>query len=361
MPEKELERIAAVNRFLNLEFSKEKELQEIVNLAARICQTPTALITLLDKDTQYVKFKFGSDLKTTHREDAFCNHAIEQQGVMVVPDALQDMRFANNPLVTSGPGIRFYAGSPITTQDGHNLGSLCVIGKEAKELNNDQQEMLQALSKQVIHLLEFDASLSIMKEQFLTAKDAEIKLRSYFESSSACHLLLGKDLEVLAFNKATSRFVEKAYGTKLTTDMIVTDYIHPEHARAFVTNCHNALTGISFQAEKQFTYGTQSIWWSLTFAPACGPDGEIIGVSYDATDITKRMEQEQKVLAQNESLKKIAYIQSHEMRRPVASILGLMNIFMDEDYIYNKEDMLMLNKAAQELDEKIRSINDYTE
>ncbi|MGI4749003.1 MAG: GAF domain-containing protein, partial [Janthinobacterium lividum] len=228
MPQKELERLAAVNRFLNLEFSKEKELQEIVNLAARICKTPTALITLIAEDTQYVKFKFGSDLETTRREDAFCNHVIGQQEVMMVPDALLDTRFVNNPLVTGGPGIRFYAGSPITTQDGHNLGSLCVIGQESKELSSDQQEMLQALSKQVIHLLEFDASLNILKEQFLEAKDSEIKLRSFFESSSACHLLLGETLEVLAFNKVTTEFVQKMYQAKLATGMRVTDFIHPE-------------------------------------------------------------------------------------------------------------------------------------
>ncbi|RYE36790.1 MAG: GAF domain-containing protein [Sphingobacteriaceae bacterium] len=361
MPQKELERLAAVNRFLNLEFSKEKELQQIVELAARICKTPTALITLIAEDTQHVRFKVGFEQDTTRREDAFCNHVIQKKEMMMVPDALLDDRFVNNPLVTGDPGIRFYAGSPITTQDGHNLGSLCVIGQETGELSSDQQEMLQALSKQVIHLLEFDASLNILKEQFLAAKDAEIKLRSYFESSSACHLLLGKDLEVLVFNKATSRFIKQAYQAELAIGMKMSDYIHPEHVPAFITNCNDALNGISFQAEKQFTYGTQSIWWSLTFAPARNPDGEIIGVSYDATDITERMQHGQKVLAQNESLKKIAYIQSHEMRRPVASILGLMSLFKEANYVYEKEDMLMLERATQELDEKIKSINSYTE
>ena len=90
MPLKELERLAAVNRFLKLEISKEKEIQEIVELAAKICGTPTALVTL-------------------------------------VADTLLDNRFVDNPLVTGGPGIRFYAGAPLTTQDEFNLGSLCVI------------------------------------------------------------------------------------------------------------------------------------------------------------------------------------------------------------------------------------------
>lgn len=88
----------------------------------------------------------------------------------MVPDALLDARFVNNPLVTGGPGIRFYAGSPITTQDGHKLGSLCVIGQESRELSSDQQEMLQALSKQVIHLLEFDASLNYIERTVSCSK-----------------------------------------------------------------------------------------------------------------------------------------------------------------------------------------------
>src|SRR5471030_75989 len=109
MPQKELERLQAVTRFLKLKVSKEKEIQEIVELAAEICQTPTALITLLDHDTQYIKFRVGSDLETTTRQDAFCNHVIEQYEVMVVSDALKDERFVNSSLVTGDSSVRFYA------------------------------------------------------------------------------------------------------------------------------------------------------------------------------------------------------------------------------------------------------------
>lgn len=153
------------------------------------------MITLIDKDTQYIKFRVGTDLQKTTREDAFCNHVIEQKDVMIVPDTSLDERFINNPLVTDGPNIRFYAGSPLTTQDGHSLGSLCVIGREAKQLTSAQERMLKILSEQVIHILEFDFTLNLLKDQFSEAKNSEIKLRSFFESSSSAIYLSEKNLK----------------------------------------------------------------------------------------------------------------------------------------------------------------------
>jgi len=356
MPLKELERLQAVNRFLKLDFSKEKELQEIVNLAAVICGAPTALITLIDHDTQHIKFKTGFSGITSAREHAFCNHILGTSEVMTVPDAQLDERFHNNPLVIGDPNIRFYAGTALNTSDGHSLGSLCVLGQEPQELTTIQVQMLDILSRQVIHLMEFDASLTILKEQFIKAKDSEIKLRSFFESSTACHLLLDEELKLLAFNRAASEFVGGHYKAKLEVGMPVTGFIHPEHVAAFKINCEKAMSGIAVQVERPLTYDGRSIWWALTFEPARNPDGEIIGVSYNATDITRRIEQEQKVWAQNESLRRIAYIQSHEMRRPVASILGLVNLFECEDFTATREELMMLKQASEELDEKIRMI-----
>src|SRR6202012_2189004 len=116
MSQKEQERLQAVDRFLKLKVSKAKEIQEIVELAAEICQTPTAMVTLLDHDHHPIKFKVGCDLEPTTRQDAFCNHVIEQDEVMIVPDALQDARFVNSSLVTGSTNVRFYAGVPLTTQ-----------------------------------------------------------------------------------------------------------------------------------------------------------------------------------------------------------------------------------------------------
>jgi PAS domain S-box-containing protein len=360
MPLRELERLAAVNRFLKLEISKEKELQEIVELAAGICGTPTALITLIDEHTQYIKFKVGFQYETTSRADAFCNHVIDQDQVMMVPDARLDERFADNPLVTGDPDIRFYAGSPLTTQDGLNLGSLCVIDQEPRELSDLQQKMLAALSKQVIQLLEFDSSVKILKDQFVAAKRSEIELRSFFESSIDCHLLLGKDFEVLAFNKALERLVFSAYGKTLLRGNDMGQYLNPKFSRDFYKRYQKALKGTAAFEQRKIDYGDRVVWWVVKHEPAFNPDGEIIGVSVNSTDVTARVEHEGTVTAQNESLREIAFIQSHELRRPVASIIGLMDILKSDERINGIEELELMERAVLELDEKIHLVVGYT-
>lgn len=360
MPLRELERLAAVNRFLKLEISKEKELQQIVELAAKICGTPTALITLIDADTQFIKFKIGFKYDTTSRADAFCSHVIQQDQVMMVPDAHLDERFAANPLVTDDPSIRFYAGSPLTTQDGLNLGSLCVIDQQPKELNDLQQQMLAALSKQVIQLLEFDSSIKILKDQFIASKRSEIELRSFFESSIDCHLLLGKNFEVLAFNKAIETIVATAYNRTLVRGNEMTEYLNPKFKDDFYKNYQEALKGTAAFEQRKINYGDRQIWWLIKYEPAFNPDGEIIGVSVNSTDVTVRVEHEQTVTEQNKSLREIAFIQSHELRRPVASIIGLMNLLKSDERVADIAELELMEKAVAELDEKIHLVVGYT-
>ncbi|QJD95675.1 PAS domain-containing protein [Mucilaginibacter robiniae] len=353
---KELERLQVVNRFIKLDFCKEKELQAIVEMAADVCQTPIALITLIDDQTQYIKFKVGTDVAKTSRHNSFCSQAIEQYQTFMVPDALQDKRFENNPLVTNAPHLRFYAGAPLTTHDGYNLGSLCVLDYVPKQLSEQQLLMLQILSKQVINLMELDASLKILKEQFVKVKNSEIQLKAFFESSSSCHILIGRDLKTVAFNRAAATAVKHFHHIDLAIGMLAINFIHKDNLYNFIYSYQQAIQGISVQAEQHLRYQEEDRWWHITYDPACNADGEIIGISYNATDITQRVEQEQKVTKQNASLEQIAYIQSHELRRPVASIMGLMNLFKMEDYTTTKEELQMMEKAVEELDEKIKLI-----
>lgn len=361
MYQSEIERVRTVKRFLSLEISKEKELQEIVSLAAQICNVPTALITFIDNDTQHIRFKHSFKADTTTRNDAFCNHAIEQHQVMMVPDALNDERFKENPLVTGNPNIRFYAGAPLSTQDGYNLGSLCVIDQQPGTLTILQQQMLQALSKQVIQLLEFDECLQMLKKQLAEAEHSEIEWRSFFESSIENHLLLGKEFEILAFNKALEAYTFTDTGLKMERGRLMTPYIqHDEAAEIFYQDYLKALRGTAVFVQRQVKLGTQLFWRLIKFEPAFNRDGNIIGVSVNSTDVTEKIEHQQTVHAQNESLKEIAFIQSHELRRPVASILGLMYLMKMEGRIQGNEELEMMEKAVEELDEKIRLVINYT-
>lgn len=152
MPDNEKARIEALRSLDILDTAPEKEFDDITFLASHICQTPIALITLIDETRQWFKSKIGLEIGETHRDSAFCAHAIAPSSpeIFLVGDASTDARFAENPLVVSEPKIRFYAGAPLLLAPGNEaLGTICVIDREPRELTGGQIEALEALARQV--------------------------------------------------------------------------------------------------------------------------------------------------------------------------------------------------------------------
>jgi EAL domain-containing protein (putative c-di-GMP-specific phosphodiesterase class I) len=151
---RESQRLQTLQSFGILDTPAEQVFDEFAKLAASIIGTPTALVSLVDGTRQWFKARVGLDVTETPRDIAFCAHAIQWPEVFVVPDATRDERFAANPLVTSGPQIRFYAGAPLITSDGQALGTLCVIDYIPREFSAQQREALRELSQQVMSQLE---------------------------------------------------------------------------------------------------------------------------------------------------------------------------------------------------------------
>ena len=147
-------RLKALAEYRILGTEPESCYDDITQIAARTCQVPISLMTLVDKDRQWFKSKVGFHANETRRDWSFCTHAIKENNPLVVNDACLDERFVNNPLVTGNPKIRFYAGFPLKTNDGNKLGTLCVIDRKPGKLDSEQCSIMELLAKQIVSFLE---------------------------------------------------------------------------------------------------------------------------------------------------------------------------------------------------------------
>jgi anti-sigma regulatory factor (Ser/Thr protein kinase) len=157
-------RLAALRRYRILDTDPEEAFDDLTLLASHICGTPMALITLIDENRQWFKSERGLGIRETERSVAFCTHAITESSILEVPDTREDERFRNNPFVTGQPHIRFYAGAPLVTPDGHALGTLCVVDTQPRRLSPEQLRALDALRHQAQAQLELRRSLDELRQ-----------------------------------------------------------------------------------------------------------------------------------------------------------------------------------------------------
>jgi PAS domain S-box-containing protein len=361
---REQHRLEAVKKFKELELdpSVAQDLDNIVQLAAQICNTPIALITLIDEDKQWFKVATGTLVTQTPREVSFCTHTIEHEGITVINNALEDERVKNNPFVTTEGGLRFYAGATLTTKDGYGIGTLCVMDIETKELGDHQLNTLNVLSKQVVNLLELSWSLKVLEQKNIEEhkqnqliEQSEIKMRAVFDSNSDPHLLIDNDLKLMAFNRAADKYINNVYRCQPIIGDKVIKYLDPKQKKHITKYISIALTGKTIKHDLLLHAGTPfECWRELKLTPMRNNTGDVIGVSLSSADISKRKQQERHIAVQNEALTRIAILQSHELRRPVASLMGMMSLIKMEDLDFTYYDMMHL--TIQELDEKIKLI-----
>jgi PAS domain S-box-containing protein len=284
----EARRLEVLRQYGVLDTPPEQALDELVVLAAQICNAPIALISLVDDRRQWFKARVGQETRETPREISFCAHALRQTELLIVPDATADERFAGNPLVTGEPHIRFYAGAPLVTPEGPILGTLCVIDRVPRVLTPEQECALQVLSRQAMSQLE-------LRRQGRELQASEAKLRAIFEAEPECVKLLGPDTTLHEINAAGLRLIE-AEKLEMVNGRRLMPIVVPED-RETVSAALAAVAGGERRTLQFRILGLKGTlrWLEMTAVPFHDgqPDGNLIlSVSHD---VTARKEAEDKI------------------------------------------------------------------
>ncbi len=175
-PKNESERLRALESYSILDTGPEPGFDDLTTLVARMLGVPIALVSLVDADRQWFKSRYGLDAPETPRDVSFCGHVVVERELLVVPDAFEDERFHDNPLVAGEPRVRFYAGFPLTTPEGHVLGTLCAIDHDPREMTDEQLDTLRILGRQVVDQLE-------LRRRLRSLEHSEERLRTLFETA----------------------------------------------------------------------------------------------------------------------------------------------------------------------------------
>src|SRR3989304_8091395 len=232
LPDNEAARLEALRQCEILNTPSEEAFDDLTALAAHICEAPIALITLVDENRQWFKSRVGLDITETSRDIAFCAHAILQPDLFIVRDALKDERFADNPLVTSEPHIRFYAGMPLVTPEGYALGTLCVIERVPRKLSAEHKQALRVLPHLVVTQLELRRSLKELQRANTARQQAEEEIARLAGIGNYLRTIINERNRAEEVLKKLSSVVKQTADLVVITDKgVVIEYVNPTYEK----------------------------------------------------------------------------------------------------------------------------------
>ena len=341
-PPNESTRLAVLMGFDILDTPAETEFDDLTRLAARICETPIAFISLVDLGRQWFKSRVGIEAAEMPREIAFCSYAILNDDVMEVQDATSDSRFADNPLVTGALGIRFYAGMPLTTANGSCMGTLAVADRVPRALNPLQREALRTLGKQVLRQME----LRTASRRF--AHESAFH-RAILNSAAESIISTTPEGIITSFSRGSEKLLgySSAELVGQTTPALIHDPAEVAEHAARLTEELGRLVEPGFEAfvAKARGGGSETREWTyirrdhtrvpvlLSVSEVADESGKVlgfIGVARDITDLKLAQADLERLAAEltrsNKDLEHFASIASHDLQEPLRMITSYLDL-----------------------------------
>ena len=298
-PRNENERLKVLKDYKILDTLPEEIFDDFTYLASQIGNTPISLITLVDENRQWFKSKLGLDLPQTQRNISFCGHAILGQEVFEVPNALQDDRFFDNPLVTGEPDIRFYAGAPLLTEEGFSLGTLCVIDRVPHQLSAAQKVALEKLAKQVASQIQY-------RQTIFELADMSLMLESTGEMAKVGGWELDLADMQLEWTKEVFR-IHELEPPAVPTIKEAINFYPPETQPVIQASIRNAIdNGVPWEVELPFVTAKQNKIWVRAQGSAIYQNGKITRLKGVFQDITERKENQIELARLNRTLQMLS-------------------------------------------------------
>jgi PAS domain S-box-containing protein len=316
------------------------ELDAMARLAAQVCATPIALVSIVAAETQEFHGRSGLDAQRTPREQSFCAHAMHLDTAMIVPDATRDERFANNPLVTGAPHIRFYAGHPLKSPEGAPLGSLCVIDDKPREgLTEAQRDGLEVMAKAVMALLERwrleRASAAAAAQSQITILDLEQRFATLADAMPQMVWSTSADGAPDYFNAQWVEFTGQPAAASYGAGWL--SFLNPDDAEIAQRTWNNAVeSGQAYEVEYRLRNARGEYRWVLARGtPQRDADGNVTRWFGTCTDIHESREQASRLEVLSQEL-------SHRIKNIFAVVGGLVSLTMRK-----RPDMQELSRELQ--------------
>ncbi len=318
-PSNEKERLEALWALEVLDTEPEERFDRITRIAQRVFGVPITLVSLVDGDRQWFKSRQGLAATQTPRDISFCGHAILEDRPFVVEDTSTDPRFADNPLVTDDPSIGFYAGRPLADAKGHRLGTLCLIDRQPRQLDENELAILDDLAKMVeseLQLMNTRRLLLKVEAETLARKEAEFERDHFFNQSPMLFCIGDFEGQIRHVNRHWRKSL--GYDDDSLTDQSFLELVHPADRRRTEAEIQGLSRGgeaSTFENRMRAKDGSyRTLEWAAVVSPRTG---RIFGAAHD---VTHQRELEKALRLSNKELEQFASVASHDLQEPLRKV-----------------------------------------